>query len=1061
MLALSLTVALFIFWSFTGRSLLAGLNLKLGILRSWLLAPGIGLSIMVLGLMLGSQRGLPIGSFAWTLTWMVAILAGGIFIWKRPSFPTRALIPFISAILFSVIWTEWPALKFSFNWVSFITDDFINYCLGSERFKDFGFYRIPNSTELAGTDYTQAFWFMHALSMIRFGVEHQLAWLSSLTGLPAVKVFMPTIIAFGLVQISGIAALVLTFGKWRKHAQWTVIFLVISPLFCFADLYEVIAQVGGLSLMLTALALLTAYIPGRKRKAILMHAIPTVIVGSALAVFYPEVTPFVILSLGGLMIFEWIKTKRIPGSKVVLLTYSILGLIIVLRHNLIAYLYTFGNQLFSGIKLGDLSLSQFPYFLIPSGVSALFGFQPMNFDLNEPFGSLLIALGLILLCITFIFALGKAWKLEPWAWLFLVQLAVGLRLFQTGIDFGIYKLAMFIQPALMAALAGFILTFKKPKHFASYAALVFFGITAWTTTTYTRSSAGEKAGIIREMDRVSETLDHRPLNPGQNTPWIGSFDNFVAMKLAAYFYKGVDLKLPSRDIWYIGKFLNEADWPLMQYYPHLNMFPEGHKLVWDHDVNYVKKYTAFNTKFSLPTQSSNVVGYLNVPNQLSLFNKFKADPKSWDKLFVLTASKDVENQLIFIHSTLGNHYYLVDRHVISFFQQESDPFDDDSPINSIGRFFLLRIEHPTDLVYLRLALTKTFMGIGQTQWSKSAAISGTTEVPLDIKGDGAFNRFIGPIKPLWIDGFAYVALDFGQGPKAFYFKRTGLKALFNSRVPLDYRLLVGYARDISAVSPHEYKTLDRPTRIAHFPNDLVHARDLEFSGAYEDGWISQNSEFVLGECLPGQSISINGYVPNLAHVDYADAKALVTINGNKTYSFDAKPGYFNWILPVTNPSSKTSVEIHFNKADSLSGADGRPVGGKLTSMSIETYKSLKFTDTYQSNPPTSGIDSDGWCSKSIDLDIPRVTQSKHIILEIEYPGWPDVHAENKLTAQLDNTTQHVFSIKSGIQYIDIPLDNNLSATHIHIESQYTLKIPSPDNRMRSFRLRSVYLEKRQ
>ena len=46
-------------------------------------------------------------------------------------------------------------LRFSFGWLSYVNDDFVNYCFAAERFKDFSFWRVPTMDELAGKDVSQ------------------------------------------------------------------------------------------------------------------------------------------------------------------------------------------------------------------------------------------------------------------------------------------------------------------------------------------------------------------------------------------------------------------------------------------------------------------------------------------------------------------------------------------------------------------------------------------------------------------------------------------------------------------------------------------------------------------------------------------------------------------------------------------------------------------------------------------------------------------------------------------------------------------------------------------
>ena len=64
MLALGLSFLLFGFWTLVGQAVFSALKIRLGVLRSWLLAPSVGLSVVVLLLMVFNQAGWPIGRFA-------------------------------------------------------------------------------------------------------------------------------------------------------------------------------------------------------------------------------------------------------------------------------------------------------------------------------------------------------------------------------------------------------------------------------------------------------------------------------------------------------------------------------------------------------------------------------------------------------------------------------------------------------------------------------------------------------------------------------------------------------------------------------------------------------------------------------------------------------------------------------------------------------------------------------------------------------------------------------------------------------------------------------------
>ena len=109
---------------------------------------------------------------------------------------------------------------------------------------------------------------MHVPGLMRFGSEIVLAWISALTGVKALGIFMPVIVGLGLIQISSTAALVLHRGRWRRRALITTALLAASPLFMLGTLYQLIAQVGGLALVLAATAFLTQRLPSTRRRLV-------------------------------------------------------------------------------------------------------------------------------------------------------------------------------------------------------------------------------------------------------------------------------------------------------------------------------------------------------------------------------------------------------------------------------------------------------------------------------------------------------------------------------------------------------------------------------------------------------------------------------------------------------------------------------------------------------------------------------------------------------------------------------------------------------------------------
>ncbi len=1055
MLSLALTLSLVVFWTVLGRALLAAVGVRVGVLRAWLLAPGVGLSVMVLGLMVGSQAGLPIRLFSWPLGIVLAAGSAAVLIWRRPLLPWRSMVPFALAIVGSALWTEWPAFKLGFNWISFVTDDFANYCLSAERFKNFGFYHAPSLADLAGRDYTQYFWFMHVLSLIRFGAEHQLAWVSSIVGKRMTFVFMPTIIALGLVQVAGIGALVLHSGRWRRQAQWTAVLLAISPMFFYGDLCQVLAQAGGLGLMLTSLAFLTAHLAGRSRLRMLVHAVPTAVTGAALAVFYPEVSPFVVLALGLYVAITWARSRRFPGARVVMLEYAILGILILLRHNLISFLYTLANQFADTLRHIDLSLSLFPFFLIPSGMSALFGFQPINFDIPDPAGSALVAIGMALLLCTLAAALWQASKPLPTACLLVVQFGLTLKLFRDGSDFGLFKMAMFMQPALQASLAAILVSTRR-RWVPPAAVLVLFALTVQTALVYTRSSAGLDAGVLTEMKWTSDNLSRTPPVPPQGALVVSGIDNIVAEKLAAGIYRGTDEVFLSHDVYsIISSLLLNSDWPLMGLYPHRDLYPLGHKLLRDRERVLFSGHTLFDTRFIIPRMDRMPSFYLEQPVLRSLFNKLHPDASGGAGLFTLTPVDSVRNQLVFIHSTLGNHYYLGNRSIISFFQQEPDYFDGSVMVNGIGRFFLLRVENPTDSLFLRISATKTLMRPGHNVWSPNAAILGEQRVPLNLTSGGAINRFIGPVHPVRLDGASYIALDFGEPAAPFPSHRSGLKALYNGDISLDYRRLIGFGRDISALSPEEFAAIPRPRKVSNFPPDIENATGFEYVGIYEDAWLSPDVDLVMGEARPGETLRVRAYLPQQHDGHTRSGEVIVSVNGGRSWRFATSPGRLEWVLPVDKPGLTTRIRLRFSASGRLPSGDARPVSARLESLEIVPAEPIDFSTIGSARPPAAGIDQDGWTEQSADLDLAMSPASAAVELIVDFPGWPKIAKTNELTISVDGETPSVHSLKPGRNVVMLPVSPGACVRRLHLEASQSFLLPAPDGRQRAYRMLSA------
>ncbi|PTX92606.1 hypothetical protein [Opitutus sp. ER46] len=1059
MLALAYSFLLFAFWVLVGRAVIAVVFPRLGVLLSWLLSPALGLSVLLLGLMVFNQLGLRLGIVVTPLTLGLAGVSLAILFQRRPIVPWRQIAPFALAVVAALLWAGWPALLTGFDWVSYANDDMANYCLAAQRFLDRGFYEAPTMAELAGRDYSSYYFFMHVADMMRFGAEHLVAWSAALGHVKATQGFMPAIMALALVQLASAGALVLHLGRWRRQAAVAVWVLAGSPLFMLGALYQLIAQVGGVALLIATIALLLRPWATPRRRVMIQYAILPAITASALCIFYPEVTPFAGLVFVGFALIWSLRNRAWPSALLGLAAYTLLGVVILLRHNLISYVSILVVQFNGAMDASNLLLSLFPYFMLPTGFSNFLGWMPIAHDFPEPVVSLSIAAGMLVVALVLLRALRDSWRLAPAALLLLIQFAFAARLFSGANDFGLYKLAMWMQPALAACLAAWIVSLTGRRVVAAGAIVALYLVSAAPTGLYyTQASCGVNAGGLTELRLASRLGLTIPPPADHNAQLTSTIENVVAAKFAGTELRGYPLALVSRDFFWPTTRTDFKDptWSV-RLHPYFEEMSRAAPLITERNRDLITNGVLWGTQLTQPVVNQATASYVSIEPQLSLFNKFHFPTAIGDRdgLFVVEPAATVKNRLLFVHSGLGNHYYLGDRRKISFFQQEPDLYEVSQNFNAIGRFLLLRIENPSPKVYLRIAATRTFI-TGHTAWDPRAVVHGREDIPLDGLGDGAFNRFVGPLAPQVFEGANYLAIDFKEFPRYIKDRRPGLKRLYNEMVPLDYRRLIGWARDISAIGEDEYLALERPREISNFPRDFAMARGLEFSGMFEDGWISAHATFVIGGAKSGEMVRLRGVVPQIKGSKVGTGTVKISINGQPVGELTAALGSFDWLLPIPNPRSTTAIDLRFSVSGILEAPDERPVSALLEYLGVVAPSATLESDFTHIGAPrlaAPGIDPDGWMLPQAGLMIPAAAQPREILLTFEYPDWGGAKPAH-LQAILDGTTPVApLALVPGTRpELRLRVPASASPVRLQLEATSELTLPAPDSRRRALRL---------
>jgi hypothetical protein len=694
---------------------------------------------------------------------------------------------------------------------------------------------------------------------------------------------------------------------------------------------------------------------------------------------------------------------------------AVVGSLFMIREALFAgVVNTLGNVKTAGLTGVTPSSSIFPNYMIPSGLANLLGLLPIGQYTLDPWLSAIILLAIVLLAVVLLQAASDLRKEHVYAAMLVLMAGIGLSFFRGANDYGLFKVAMFCQPALAAALA--FLSLRLFRRWWRVAPLLALAGTVPAQLYYTLASAGAIGGGVVEIpdaSRLGVTFD---------VPTISAISDicFVpAQGLAALVFRGSNVLYPSvargkfadsalaaeahsaravtpvaRHVRSSGRFAAAARIPspgvsrttLMKIadqggpaavparaheipaHPHSgDTVPLGGSSFreriagWIDTVRWaatfpVRKFetagreqeterrrqmaqanSVWNSEFFgfAPELLRNVgPTHLLTLRQRFVFNASAPAAEAADYgMFRVVPYESVRNWLVFIPSSRGPDYFY-SRFSAAFYQPEPDPYRPDAYMAAVGRFLLFQVVHPAERLRLRISLSRSILGPGRTELPKDATIDADSTEPLPFVGSGSAVIYSAPVKPVQKDGLTYVAVDFNVAPTAFPNRKSGLMNLYNREFAVDHRRLVGFGRDISAISEDEYEQMKRPKRLDRFPHGLLSEPGIEYSGIYEDGWISQDAFINLGAAHSGESVYLEGSVPALAAL--ANGVTMkVAVNDAPAAVSNLKPGAFRVRVPVTDIQALTRIRIGFSAVTALPGGDTRMVAALLRSVSIE------------------------------------------------------------------------------------------------------------------------------
>lgn len=1055
----SLPLGIFLYFNLIGFAALSLLRPKQSSLQNLLMSPAAGLACTLVPVFWLNQLGLPVSAFALPLTLFLAFLSLFILLRLKPNFSVKEYWPFFAIFLFALFITGKPLLTFGFNWVSYANADMVNYVLGAFRFLHHGYFDLPDPNKMIqGKDYSQYFWFYAVPGMIRGGSELMLAWLSQLARLNPVEIFMPLILSFHLTLISAAGALMLTNKKPSYAiALTTCLLLTVSALTTLGTLYQLIAQVAGLSLFIMLAILLFQLFQSENNIYYFRQGFLISLMGSALLILYPEISLIL-----GMVFFAFILLNAVKGWKpnkafFYCLGFTLLLSIIALNQYWIAVFAFLKIQASAGIthQKGNL----FPYFLLPSGLANLWGLQTLSIIPSEPWSSFTILLGFILSVSLVYFIIKQIKNLYPVtviaAVIFLLALYLAVTLGQES-GFSLYKLAMYAQPFIFGVLT--IALFSLSQRIVRIGlVLAVISLSLYTQHNYVLDSFGHVGDSFSELPNASFTQYYSELkNISQTLPKdsniISDSASLVGSQLQSTFLSDTNLRFYSQPFFSSMVFTGQD--LFKQIYLKEYALAKDYKSTLNHaDVllHFSPQLTFHKMYFEEHPED-----FMLMDSPLrNIFNRYSLATYA-NQNYIVKPITEVNNHLIFINSNLGQYYYLGQNDYISLNNLEKDYFYPENTMAGIGRYFLFQVINPSKKFRLVLNMTDGLNNDGINALPHPQVI-GDRSYTVPTSGRGSARVFSQPITPKIIKNDPYILLDMQENGKMFPSHFKGLMKLYGNNVALDNRLLVGFARDISLISEEDYQRLQPPSFLSQFPKDLNNA-NLEYSGIYEDGWLSEEAYLKLLQPTMDSKLIITGVLPNFQN-QIQETHLTLYVDNKKLLEKTIIPGDFQIAADVPYSPTRKIIRLHFDKYFSLPKGDERPVTVKLNLIGFKTIVTPTFVSQFPNdlkNPSLehNGIFDDGWAAQDVSLKLAQPANTK-LVVDGMLPAIDKQRQPTVLTIYVNKKVVAQEKILPGNFHLafPVPIDDKKKIVHLHFSREFPLS--KEDNRVVAIKLNQI------
>ncbi|HEY1190478.1 MAG TPA: hypothetical protein VGE74_22790, partial [Gemmata sp.] len=491
-------LSLFTYWLVLGYALTSRLLPGRQAVPGLLLAPAVGLAVTEVTLFAAMRLGAMPDVVAAPIVLSLFLAACVSLLVSRPPVPVRRFAPFLVVLLAAYLLDGWPQLQHGYQWLGFASDDMSNYCMLAVGYGDHGTLRTSRDLEelTAGVDYTQVVRIQLVEMRCRLGAELSLNALGAVTGRQPVELCMALALAMHLTLVSATGFLAHRYCRARWVALGAAAFMAVSAPSAFGILDQMLGQVGGLALLCGCVGVLgrpAHRLPaaGLVRRALLGGALM-----SGLLLHYPEVLPFLVAALGGLVGVGVLRGRPERRRTAVIAGAAALGVVLLGAFG-VATMHFLVEQIFVAQKDNVLHFYHQVY-NTGHGVLLFWGARTRVDTIlaDDPAGLWAwtgIGVGAAALAAYLGAAVVGSWRRRP-AWL-----ALGAMLAATGLLvygrswFGVHKMTMYVQPFVAVALVGSVVTarWRAPRAAAAAFLLAVFGVNAVMQYEYLSDSNSE------------------------------------------------------------------------------------------------------------------------------------------------------------------------------------------------------------------------------------------------------------------------------------------------------------------------------------------------------------------------------------------------------------------------------------------------------------------------------------------------------------------------------------------------------------------------------------------